>query len=219
MLTSVAPDDRVAIATYSRRPQLVLDFTADKSAARMALRSIDFRSGFGDLDLFSSVSTAIEELAAIPGKKTIVLLSTGLDTTPDADWQTLLAKLQTSDVRIISVSLSGDIRNPVRKKAFCGGTSGRALLKRLRQGDRSYTNCRWRRAGGVYFARNARASRKPMRRSPICSATNTVWRLRQPPSTKGTHLTRRSEVEIRVDHRPAYRGGGMLTDGNNLLAQ
>jgi VWFA-related protein len=208
LLTSVAPDDRVAIATYSRRPQLVLDFTADKSAARKALRSIDFRSGFGDLDLLSSVSAAIDELALLPGKKTIVLLSTGLDTTPDADWQTLLAQLQTSDVRIISVSLSGDIRNPVRKKKLSPEErADRALLKLgFAQGDRSLHELSLATGGRVYFAHNAREFAKAY--AEIADLLRHEYSLAfAPTALDGKVHTLRVEVKrggIRVDHRPAY---------------
>src|SRR5439155_10280918 len=116
LLTSVATADQVAIATYSRALQMILDFTTDKTAARLALRSIDFHTGFGDLNLFSSISSAMDGLAPLAGKKTIVLLSTGVDTSPDVDWDSLLLKLQTSDVRIVGVSLSGDIRKPAKKR-------------------------------------------------------------------------------------------------------
>lgn len=34
LMSSVSPADRVAIVTYSKAPQLVLDFTADKSEVR-----------------------------------------------------------------------------------------------------------------------------------------------------------------------------------------
>lgn len=208
LLTSVASDDRVAIATYARRPQLVLDFTADKSAARKALRSIDFRSGFGDLDLLSSVSAAIDELAVLPGKKTIVLLSTGLDTTPDVDWRTLLAKLQTSDVRIISVSLSGDIRNPVRKKKLSSEErADRALLKLgFAQGDRSLHELSLATGGRVYCARNAREFAKAY--AEIADLLRHEYSLAfAPTALDGKVHTLRVEVkraEIRVDHRPAY---------------
>jgi hypothetical protein len=66
--------------------------------------------------LFSSVAAAVGSLARIPGKKTIVLLSTGVDTSPDVNWDSLLPQLQTADVRIIAVSPSADIRNPAKKR-------------------------------------------------------------------------------------------------------
>src|SRR5438874_1890972 len=42
LLATLAVTDRVAIATYSKRPQLLLDFTSNKTAARIALRDINF---------------------------------------------------------------------------------------------------------------------------------------------------------------------------------
>src|SRR5262245_17547402 len=116
MVATLGPVDRVAIATYTKGPESVIDFTTDKTEARIALREINFAQGFGELNLFSSVAAAEGTLARIPGKKTIVLLSTGVDTSPDVKWQSLLPKLQTADVRIIAVSLSADIRKPTKKR-------------------------------------------------------------------------------------------------------
>ncbi len=78
LLATVAPTDHVAIATYSRSPRLLLDFTSNKAEARAALRDINFGSGYADLNLSSSLAATIDWLAPLPGKKTIVLLSTGV---------------------------------------------------------------------------------------------------------------------------------------------
>jgi VWFA-related protein len=51
-------------------------------------------------------------LATIAGKKSIVLLSTGLDTSAPKEIQDLLQHVETSDVRILAVSLTGNLRNP-----------------------------------------------------------------------------------------------------------
>src|ERR1700731_1236137 len=116
LLTSIAPADPVAVAAYSNAPQLILGFTRDKTAARFALQNLNFNIGFGDLNLSSSVAATLDWLAAVPGKKTIVLLSTGIDTSPPETWHIVQQKLQTSDVRILAVSLSGDFRKPVKTK-------------------------------------------------------------------------------------------------------
>src|SRR5262245_46720289 len=116
LVASLRPDDRVAIATYTRRPEMIVDFTADKNALRRALASMNFVQGFAELNLFSSVSTAVDSLALHPGKKTVVLLSTGLDTSPEPVWEALEPKLAVADVRIIAVSLAGEIRKPARKR-------------------------------------------------------------------------------------------------------
>jgi len=106
----------VAVAAYSNAPQLILGFTPDKTAARFALHNLNFNLGFADLNLSASVAAALDWMAPLPGKKTIVLLSTGVDTSTPENWQIIQQKLQTSEVRILAVSLSGDFRKPVKGK-------------------------------------------------------------------------------------------------------
>lgn len=209
LLTSVAPDDWVAIATYSRGPNLILNFTADKSAARLALRSIDFHSGFGELDLFSSLSSAIDELAPLPGKKTIVLLSTGLDTSSGVQWETLLPKLQISDVRIIAISLSGAIQTPnKRKKPTADETQidRDELKKGFMEGDASLRQISSATGGRVFFARNAKEFARAY--TEIADLLGHEYSLAfVPTAVDGTVHVLRVEVGrpgVRVDHRPAY---------------
>jgi Ca-activated chloride channel family protein len=208
LLTSVAPDDQVAIATYSRSLNPVLDFTADKSTARLALRSIDFHTGFGDLDLFSSISAAIDGLASMPGKKTIVLLSTGLDTSPGINWESLLAKLQIADVRIIAVSLAGDLRKPNKKKKLTANEKmARAELKKgFAEGDDSLQQLSTATGGRVFFARDAKEFAKAY--AEIADLLRHEYTLAfAPTSFDGQVHALRVEVDragVRVDHRPAY---------------
>src|SRR5208282_1166619 len=86
LLDSISPVDRVAIVGYSTVPTLVLDFTADKSQARSALQSMSFMS-LGELNLSSSVENTLDQLISVPGKKSVVAISSGVDTTPLAKWQ------------------------------------------------------------------------------------------------------------------------------------
>jgi Ca-activated chloride channel family protein len=106
LLATIAPADSVAIASYSRDPQLLLNFTTNKAQARAALYDINFANGFADLNLSSSLASAIDWLAPRPGKKTIVLLSTGFDSSPPENPQTIQRKLLTSDVRFIEADKS-----------------------------------------------------------------------------------------------------------------
>src|SRR5256885_4251689 len=115
LLNNLATNDRVAIASYSKDPELLLDFTPDKLTARLALQSLNFMLGFADLNLSSSLASAIDWLAPFAGKKTVVVLSTGVDTSPPERWQAIQQKLRTSDVRILAVSLSGGFRKPLQR--------------------------------------------------------------------------------------------------------
>ena len=114
MLQGLSSGDRVAVALYTDAPLGLLDFTTDKGAAQAALASIRFNLGFADLNLSSSLSGVLDWLERVPGKKTIVLISTGVDTSPESAAAALQARLQVGDVRVLCVSTSGPLRNGKR---------------------------------------------------------------------------------------------------------
>jgi VWFA-related protein len=97
---------------YSEAPQAILDFTSDKQAAAAAFGQLRFNLGFGSLNLTSSLSKVLAWLAGVTGKKTVVLLSTGLDTSSQNEATLLLEQLKVSDVRLLAVSLTGGLQNP-----------------------------------------------------------------------------------------------------------
>src|SRR6202166_1025413 len=120
-LSGLSPDDRVAVVKYADAPQGLVDFTVNKQSAAAAFDDLGFNLGFGSLNLSASLSKVLDWLTSVQGKKTIVLLSTGVDTSSPKQIQDLLNRLQTSDVRILAVSLMGDLRNPqpaAKKKSF-----------------------------------------------------------------------------------------------------
>ena len=111
MLKGLSAGDRVAVARYTDAPLGIQDFTTDKVAAQAALSSIRFNLGFADLNLSSSLGSVLDWLERVPGKKTIVLISTGVDTSPASASAALQTRLQVGDVRILCVSTSGPLRN------------------------------------------------------------------------------------------------------------
>ncbi|HYA97864.1 MAG TPA: VWA domain-containing protein [Methylomirabilota bacterium] len=115
LLEGLAPGDSVAVAGYTDRALPVLGFTTDKRAAANALDSLRFRTGFADLNLSSALAGVLSSLASLPGKKTIVLLSTGLDTSPPPARDAVLDALRLGDVRVLAVSLSAGLRGAPAK--------------------------------------------------------------------------------------------------------
>jgi VWFA-related protein len=111
LLDGLSPSDSVAIARYNEGAEPILNFTQDKSVAGSALDQLRFDLGFGQLNLASSLATALEWLARVPGKKSLILLSTGVDTSPPKAAQNLLGRLQSTDVRVLAVSLGGELRS------------------------------------------------------------------------------------------------------------
>jgi VWFA-related protein len=110
-------DDQVALVTYDVMPKTILSFTSDKSALLDALGKTQYNLGMGDLSLYDSISTVMDWLAPVTGKRAIVLLTTGLDSSPTVRWEALSKKLEGQDVVIFSVALGGPLRGPSTKKS------------------------------------------------------------------------------------------------------
>ena len=207
-LQSIPAADRVAIASYTRAPELILNFTTDKMAARQALQQLSFVNGFGDLNLSSSLATTIDWITSVPGKKTIVLLSTGVDSSPPETWQSVQKKLQTSDVRIFAVSLSADIRNPAKmKKLTPQDRANRAEVKEgFAQADQSLHELSEATGGRVYFPKDPADFMRAY--NEIASLVANEYSLAfAPTSLDGQLHTLAVKVKTAtylVDHRQAY---------------
>jgi VWFA-related protein len=75
----------------------------------------------GQLNFYDSVSTALDWIAPVSGKKALVLLTTGLDSSSPARWDALVQKLRARDVVIFPVALGGWLRRPPDKKKKATG--------------------------------------------------------------------------------------------------
>src|SRR5262249_36775798 len=82
LITSLAPNDRVALVCYSSEATVEFPLSENKSEARMALQELNFSIGSASLDLSRSLLTVFTWLNSVPGKKTVALLGTGLDSAP-----------------------------------------------------------------------------------------------------------------------------------------
>ncbi len=117
LLDGLAPDDQVALATYDATPHGMLGFTKDKSALLAALSQVQYTIGMGELNLYDSISTVLDWLGSSAGKKALVLLTTGLDSSPPPNWDALVRKLRGEDVVIFPVALGGSLRGEPGRKS------------------------------------------------------------------------------------------------------
>lgn len=108
----LAAHDEIALVSYSGAPQLVTGFTREKPVITQALRSLNYASGDGALRMFDSLAVVLDWLSVLPGRKAVVLLSTGLDVTGVSRHDRLLHKLRAANVTIYTVALGGILREP-----------------------------------------------------------------------------------------------------------
>ena len=116
LLRGLGADDQVALITYDQSPHPLLAFTPDKSTLNRAFGRIQYTLGSAELNFYDCVSTALDWIAPLSGKKAIVLLTTGLDSSPPTHWDALAQKLRAEDAVIFPVALGGSLRHPAEKK-------------------------------------------------------------------------------------------------------
>jgi Ca-activated chloride channel family protein len=159
MMKGLSEGDRVAVARYTDAPLGIQDFTTDKASAQAALSSIRFNLGFADLNLSSSLNSVLDWLERIPGKKTIVLISTGVDTSPASGWAALQTRLRLGDVRVLCVSTSGPLRN--------GKQGSKAKIRQTQDefaaADRRLQTIAQLTGGRAYFPMNGKAFQETYR--------------------------------------------------------
>jgi len=213
LLDGLSPEDRVAVVSYAEAPAPILDFTADKRAAAAALDQIHFNLGFVQLNLSASLNTVLDWLARVPGKKTVVLLSTGVDTSSEETIANLLARLRSSDVRILAVALSGAFQAP--KAAGKSKKPAPSPSADFAEADRLLTAVAAASGGRTYFPKNAQEFRSSYAEiaqlvrheyslafvPPAHDAAVHALEVRVNPSVNAANAP---PPAYRVDHRQAY---------------
>ena len=155
LLDGLSAGDCVAIMKYAEAPQAILAFTPDKQALAASFAQLRFNLGFGSLNLASSVSKVLEWLAQVQGKKTIVLLSTGVDTSASNEPAMVLQQLKTSDVRLFAISLTEGLQNPQPAKKQKSPTNNSAqLAQQFEKADLLLKRMAESTGGRAYFPSN-----------------------------------------------------------------
>lgn len=210
-LNGLSAGDRVAIGRYAEAPALVLDFTAEKRVAQAALTGIRFNLGFGQLNLSSSLNTVMDWLARVPGKKTVVLLSTGVDTSSQEAMEAIPVRLQAGDVRILAISVSGPMRNGKQGSQ----TQVQQMQQAFEAADARLRALAEATGGRVYFPQNAKAFQAIYKQ--VAQLIRNEYSLSfAPPVADGAvhnievkvelqgNAARNKPADFRVDHRKAY---------------
>jgi VWFA-related protein len=116
LVAGLDPADQVALVTYDQVPRRILAFTAEKSSLLSAIGGIEYNIGMAELNFYQSLSEVLDWLQAAPGKRAIVLLTTGLDSSQPPRWDALVDKLRRDDVVIFPVALGGPLRSATKPK-------------------------------------------------------------------------------------------------------
>jgi VWFA-related protein len=217
LLEGLSADDRVAVVKYADAAQALLDFTPNKQAAGATLDQLSFNLGFGSLNLSSSLSKVLEWLASVRGKKTIVLLSTGVDTSPSNESELLLQRLRTSDVRLLAVSLTSGLQNPPPSGKKKGpATVPNPAAQQFEEAEQLLKQIAGAAGGKAYFPSSTKEFKTVF--AEIAQLVRHEYSLAfAPPASDGLVHSIKVRVDVQeksaptarvpsyqVDHRPAY---------------
>jgi VWFA-related protein len=102
--------DWVALETFDMRTRLEVDFTQDKNEVRGAINRLYF-PGFSESNVFDAILETNERLKDVKGKKSILLLASGVDTFSKHTLDQTMKSLRQSDVSIFVVGLDKTFTN------------------------------------------------------------------------------------------------------------
>jgi len=121
---TLAKDDKLALITYDNRTHVVQDFTKDKGAFHSSIAALKSGTAMSaETNLFDALCDTLDRLETMDGRKYLVLVSSGRDTSSRKSLDEVLKKVQGSDVVIYSVNVVPALRTHLeshgQSRALC----------------------------------------------------------------------------------------------------
>lgn len=126
--TVLEPRDRACLITFADEPRLVVRFTNDKGILAGGLSGL---VADGETALYDSIVFALHYFSGLEGKRAIIVLTDGEDSTSRYDYQDAVgfARRTGASIYVIGLNLSPsdhDVRNQLRRLA--GATGGETFF-------------------------------------------------------------------------------------------
>jgi Ca-activated chloride channel family protein len=103
-LSTLKPDDNVAVVTYDMHTTILSDFSPDKHKAENALAMLRI-PGMSESNIFDALTDIADRMSGIEGRKAILVIATGIDTFSKITFDQARRSLQESGVPIYSISI------------------------------------------------------------------------------------------------------------------
>ncbi len=118
-LPNLQQKDWVALRTFDMQIHDEVDFTQNKDEVRNAIYHLYF-PGFSESNVFDAVLKTIDDMKDVKGKKSILLLATGVDTFSKHTLDQTMKQLRQSDVTIFCVGLDKPYINFIESRGSLG---------------------------------------------------------------------------------------------------
>jgi Ca-activated chloride channel homolog len=142
---ALLPSDRVGVFSYADHVQTLVDFGQPRDRLNDVISQFTVR-GFSEAKLYDALVDVLHRTAPLPGRKAVLLISTGLDTFSHTSFEDLLAEAQRSTMPVYCYGLAGTVKRTLvvpagplakidwdrastRLKALSKATHGRTYLR------------------------------------------------------------------------------------------
>jgi VWFA-related protein len=117
MVDSMGPEDKAAVITYSDQVNLLSQWTGDKAALHRALQW-DFKPGIRS-DFYQSLLYAADEvLPRVSGRRSVVVISDGVDSFNELDFEKVLTALHRARATAYVISQNEILLRELKLRAF-----------------------------------------------------------------------------------------------------
>jgi VWFA-related protein len=139
-VSQLKKDDWVALEWFDLHTRIEVDFTQDKKEVQDHLEHMIF-PGFSESNLFDAIMETLDRLQDVKGRKSILVLASGIDTFSKHNLDECLKRVKQTDVTIFAVGIAHAFSNYLDNHgAFDrGGFSGAGRLTFL-QGENQLRN-------------------------------------------------------------------------------
>src|SRR5260370_291821 len=119
LFPNLQPKDWVALETFDMKTRLQVDFTQNKDEVRTAIYHLYFPA-FSESNVFDAILEPVDRLKDVSGKKSIILLASGVDTFSHHTLDQTMKQLRGSDVTIFCVGLGKTWTNYLETHGYRG---------------------------------------------------------------------------------------------------
>lgn len=125
---TIRPEDRALVIAFDDKVFLLQDLTSDHDALNDAIASTE---AIGSTAVYDAMHAAFRKLRPVQGRKAIVLLSDGEDTSSQAGFDRVLEEAKAQNVLVYGIGLGVGLLDTSRRnvlKEFSEATGGRAFF-------------------------------------------------------------------------------------------
>jgi Ca-activated chloride channel family protein len=146
--STLKPEDYVAVVAYDIKPEILSDFTTDRSKTQEALSRLNI-AAWSEANLFDAITDTADRMSTIEGRKAILLITSGIDTFSKITFDQTRKKLQEAGVPIYSIGLMQTLRMLMESRGMMGSIANMDFL----QADNELRTFAKETGGQAYFPR------------------------------------------------------------------